>query len=70
LFAVLRLVLHLAAAGLRCYTAAMPTKHPRIFLTMSAGTLAKLDRLAAKWRMSRPEALRKALKEAAKREGV
>lgn len=48
----------------------MPTKHPRIYLTMSAETLAKVDGLAAKWGLRRQEAVRRAIKQAAKREGV
>jgi predicted transcriptional regulator len=48
----------------------MPTKNPRIFLTMSPETLRKVDALALKLNMKRPEVLRRALKEMAKRESV
>ena len=46
----------------------MPTKQPRIHLTMSVETLAKVDALASRWGLTRPQAIRRAVKEAAKRE--
>lgn len=46
----------------------MPTQHPRIYLTMKAETLAIVDRLGEKLKMSRPQVLRKALRELAKKE--
>ena len=45
----------------------MPTKHPRIFLTLSAETLAKVDKLATAWGLTRQLAIRRAIKEAAKK---
>jgi hypothetical protein len=48
----------------------MPTKHPRVFLTMSAETLALLDALAAKLGKNRPQTLRYALKKFARSEGI
>lgn len=44
----------------------MPTTNPRIFLTLGPDTLSKVDALAALWGMNRPQAIRKAIKEAAK----
>jgi predicted transcriptional regulator len=46
----------------------MPTTNPRIFLTMSPETLAKVDRLTEKLGLTRPEVLRLAVKQMAKRE--
>lgn len=44
----------------------MPTKNPRVYLTMSAETLGKLDALCVKLEMTRPQVLRVALKALAK----
>jgi predicted ArsR family transcriptional regulator len=44
----------------------MPTKHPRIFLTLSEEDDANLTRLAAELGLSRPAVLRKLLKDAVK----
>jgi len=44
----------------------MPTKNPRIYLTVSPDTLGKLDALCVKLEMTRPQVLRAALKALAK----
>lgn len=52
---------HLAA---RCYTSAMPTKKPRIFLTLTEKDEAALAVLTVKWNCSKLDAIRRALREA------
>jgi hypothetical protein len=44
----------------------MPTKLPRVFLTLAEADMVKLDALAAKLGLNRPAVLRKALRIMAK----
>jgi hypothetical protein len=44
----------------------MPTKKPRVFLTLDAEDEDALAVLTAKWGLSKPDVLRKALRQAAK----
>lgn len=46
----------------------MPTKNPRIFLTLAEADLAKVDALAAKHDKTRPWVLRYALRKLARAE--
>lgn len=46
----------------------MPTKRPRIFLTLGEKDEAAITELIAIWGLSAPKVIRKALRETAKRE--
>jgi hypothetical protein len=48
----------------------MPTKLPRIFLTLAERDAALVEALAAQLGITKPAVLRRALRQMAKREGV